>query len=451
MLGLSCAILAGVVVYRLVMDHSIPSVTVSDVDASIPESFNPQMSTEQIIAQLQDQLRSDPQNTVAYANLGWAMLQRVRETGDAALYTKSEAAFREALKRDPQQLNAVTGMGSLALSRHQFAEGIRWGEQARAIAPYRAQVYGIIGDGQTELGHYDEAVSTIQKMVDTRPDLNSYSRVSYQRELHGDVTGAIEAMQRAVNAGNPTAEGTLWTQVQLGNLYFNSGNQAQADAIYKQTLNVKPDYIYAQAGVARVLAAQGKYDQAIAIYRDVIARLPMPEFIIALADIYAVTGQTSLARQEENLVRAIEQLYSSAGVDVDMELALFDADHGGDPAKVVAQARGALNRRPTIYAVDALAWALYQAGDFAEARIYSEQALRLGTQDALLHYHAGMIANALGDKAKGQVYLHKALTINPAFSIRYSAPAHDLLTKLKGMLWQGVTLTECHKFVQDRA
>jgi tetratricopeptide (TPR) repeat protein len=254
--------------------------------------------------------------------------------------------------------------------------------------------------------------------------------VSYQRELHGDVAGAIVAMQRAVADGDPQAEGTLWTQVQLGNLYFNSGNMAQAEATYQQALRMQSDYVYAQAGVARVRAAQGRYDEAIAMYRSAIDRLPMPEFVIALSDIYEVTGQTTLAKQEENLVRAIEQLYTSAGVDVDMELAQFDADHGGNPQQVVAQARASLTRRPTIYAADTLAWALYQAGQPQEAKTYSDQALRLGTKDALLHYHAALIAQALGDTAHARSHLEQALAINPNFSIRYSSKAHMLLTEL---------------------
>jgi tetratricopeptide (TPR) repeat protein len=199
---------------------------------------------------------------------------------------------------------------------------------------------------------------------------------------------------------------------------------------YRQALLVKPDYVYAQAGVAKVRAAQGRYNEAIATYRSVIDRLPMPEFVIALTDLYEVTGQATAARQEGDLVRAIEQLYASAGVDVDMELALFEADHGGDPAKVVPQAPAALSRRPTIYAADALAWALYQAGQTAEARTYSEQTLRLGTQDAMLHYHAAMIAYALGDKAGAQDHLQKAFSINPAFSIRYATRARELLAEL---------------------
>src|SRR5262249_33112186 len=145
-------------------------------------------------------IRRNPNDTDAYAQLGLAQLQRVRETADPSLYGKAEAAFAEALKRDPQQFNALVGQGQLALARHQFADALRWGEQARAINPFSPHPYGIIGDAQIERGRYEAAIMTIQKMVDTRPDLNSYSRVSYVRELHGDTNGAIVAMRQAVEA-----------------------------------------------------------------------------------------------------------------------------------------------------------------------------------------------------------------------------------------------------------
>jgi tetratricopeptide (TPR) repeat protein len=336
MMPVSLFILAAVIALRVAFERT-PDV---GVDRS---NFMP-ISTQAMIAQLQERIRTSPDDTEAYAQLGWALLQQVRETGDASLYNRAESAFGEALRHDTQYLDALTGMGSLALSRHQFAEAIRWAEQARAINPYRAQIYGIIADGQIELGRYGEAVATLQKMIDTRPDLNSYSRVSYARELHGETAAAIDAMKRAVNAGNPQAEGTWWAHVQLGNLYFNSGDFAQAEAVYKQILQVKPDYVYAQACIARVKAAHGQHADAIALYQGIVERLPMPEFVIALGELYEVSGQTAQAQQQYALVRAIQQLHASAGVDVDLELALFEAEHGSDPARAVAQARAAYSR-----------------------------------------------------------------------------------------------------------
>lgn len=390
-----------------------------------------ELSDKDTIVRLQDRLRLNPEDTDAYALLGLALLQRVRETADASLYTQAEQAFAEALQREPQQFNALVGQGLLALARHDFKQALEWGEQARAVNPHRVQVYGIIGDAQIELGQYEAAAATIQKMVDTRPELSSYSRVSYVRELHGDIPGAITAMEQAVtSAGTLASENALWTQVQLGHLYFNQGDLENAEKIYQQALQARPNYLYASAGLARVWAAQGQSEAAIEAYRQIVDRLPLPEFVIALGELYEVTGQTAQANQQYDLVRAIQQLNTGAGMNVDLEMALFNADHGAGPAETVAQARAAYRQRPSIYGADTLAWALYQAGNYEEARRYSQEALRLGTRDAMLHYHAGMIAHALADLPAAREHLQQALAINPYFSIRYAPQARLLLEEL---------------------
>jgi tetratricopeptide (TPR) repeat protein len=400
------------------------------IDMAAPAPAPAELGDQRTIAGLQERIRRNPEDTAAYAQLGLALLQRVRETADPTLYPKAEAAFAEALKRDPQHVDAMLGQGMLALGRHQFAEAQRWGEQARTLNPFGAVAYGIIGDAQVELGQYDAAVAAIQKMVDTRPDLNSYSRVSYQRELHGDIAGAIVAMAQAVEAGGPNSEATLWTQTQLGHLYFNSGDLLRAEQTYQQVLLTNPDYIYAQAGIARVRAAQGRSGEAIDAYAQIVKRLPLPEFVIALGDLYESTGKPAEARRQYDLVRAMQQLNASAGMDVDMELALFDADHGADPQATVQRARASYARRPSIYGADALAWALYRAGDYAEARHYAAEALRLGTRDALLHYHAGMIAKAQGDVAAAREHLQQALAINPHFSVLHAPIVRTALAEL---------------------
>jgi tetratricopeptide (TPR) repeat protein len=379
---------------------------------------------------LQDHLRLNPEDSAAYAQLGLALLQRARESGNVSFYSQAEQALAEALKHDPHQFEAILGQGSLALARHDFAGALRWGEHALALNPYRGQVYGLIGDAQVELGQYEAATQTIQKMVDTRPELASYSRVSYQRELHGDTAGAITAMQMAVDSGLPTAEGTLWVQTQLGHLYFNSGDPVQAEQTYQQALQLRPNYVYAQAGLARVRAAQGQYEEAIELYQKIVEQLPLPEFVIALGELYEVNGQPAKAEQQYDLVRAIQKLNASTGMNVEMEMALFNAEHGSDPAQALQQARAAYTARPSIYGADTLAWALYHAGNYAEAQHYSQEALRLGTRDAMLHYHAGMIAYALEDLPLARHYLQQAIAINPYFSVRYAPEAQALLAEL---------------------
>ena len=400
------------------------------IDTSAPPNAPVALDSEKAIAQFQEKIRANPDDTSAYAQLGLAYLQRVRENADPSLYGRAEQAFNEALKRDPNQLDALIGQGSLALSRHQFTDAERWGERARAINPYRSAVYGIIGDAQTELGRYDEAVATFQKMINTRPDLSSYSRVSYARELHGDTAGAIDAMQKALTAGGGAMENTLWTQVQLGNLFFNSGNIQRAEEIYLAALKTRPDYVYAFAGIGKVRAAQGRIADAIEIDKKAAETLPLPEFVIALGELYEMNGQPTQAKQQYDLVEAMQKLNQSAGIDVDMELALFDADHGLDPAQAVTRARASYARRPSIYGADALAWALYKHGDFAEAHKYSQEALHLNTRDANLRFRAGMIAQAAGDTTTARNELKLALDINPHFSILHAPEAKQMLQKL---------------------
>ena len=158
---------------------------------------------------------------------------------------------------------------------------------------------------------------------------------------------------------------------------------------------------------------------------------------IALDDPYRWPGQPDKAQAQANVVRAIQRLNAAAGMNVDMELALFEAEHG-DAAQAVTLARAAYAQRPSIYAADALAWALYQHGEPAEAARFSRLALRLGTRDALLHFHAGRIALALGDQAAARAHLETALAINRAFSVRYAPVARALLVTLSATAEKGM-------------
>ena len=452
MLIAAIGLLAAVAFYRFVLTpppsppatSGAPYTANADLtDAQAIRSMTGSADTASTIVNLQNRIKQFPNLPTLYSQLGWSFLQRARENADPTNYVQAQQAFDTALRQDPEQLDAILGQGSLALSRHQFSKAIEWGDKAKGINPFRAQTYGIIGDGLVELGRYDDATNMMQKMVDTRPDLNSYSRVSYIRELNGDMKGAIEAMQRAVQSGNPRNEGTLWSLYQLGNLYFNTGDLAQAELMYSSALRTKPNYIYARAGLAKVQAVQGEIQKAIDAYRQINDELPLPEFVIALGDLYQINGNTAQAKAQFDLVRVIQQLNTSASMDVDMELALFEADHLPDPTSqasaqaistensaLVTSARAAYARRSSIYAADVLAWALYKTGQFDEAAKYSTESLKLGTRDAMLHFHAGMIALARNDKAAAKKHLQTTLEINPHFSVRYEAKAKAQLDAL---------------------
>ena len=165
------------------------------------QAFN--LTTDDVIARDQRLVRANANNWIASDELAAAYLQKVREVGDPSYYPKVAALLGAALGHDPADLEATTLMGTLSLARHQFADALAWGEKAHALGPYASRPLGIISDAQTQLGRYDQAVTSLQEMVNLRPDLSSYSRISYLRELNGDVPGAIDAMQRAIAAGGP--------------------------------------------------------------------------------------------------------------------------------------------------------------------------------------------------------------------------------------------------------
>jgi tetratricopeptide (TPR) repeat protein len=394
--------------------------------------------TDAAVARLQERLQRQPEDASAYAQLASLYLQKARETGDPTYYGKAEATLGEVDRRAPDDPLGLILTGSLQLARHAFADALASGQRAVDLAPKSAAAYGVAGDAALELGRYDQAVEAFQAMIDLRPDLASYSRVAYARELYGDLPGAIDAMQRAVNAGAARAEGTNWARVQLGHLYFLTGDLDGADRQYGLALQALPNYVHALAGQGRVAAARGDLRLAIERYTRAEELTPLPEFAIALGDLYRATGDLPAAARQDDLVRVITRLQQGNGMDVDLELAVFEADRADAQEAPSLQtavdlAQATYDRRPSVTAADALAWTLYRAGRAEEALPYAHEALRLGSQDPTFLFHAGAVALAAGEADEGRALLQTALAANPQFSVRYAPEARRLLSLAEGM------------------
>ncbi len=407
------------------MEGSGPAATDASVDPALPaQPFN-----DSEISKLEAKLKQDSGDWKSLDQLGYAYIQKARDTGDPTFYGRAEAVLEKAVQVNPDDPDALIGLGSLALSRHDFQLALTQGHKAFALAPHKAAVYGVIGDAYTELGQYDAAVEAFQTMVDTRPDLSSYSRVSYARELHGDVPGAITAMQEAVEAGSPNAENTNWCRVQLAQLYWLKGDYAAAEQQYQQVLTYYPKYVYALAGLAQLRAAQNDLPAAADYYKQATDIIPLPQYVTALGDVYSKMGKADEAKKQYDLFLFIARTYEVNGVNFGIEKAIFLADHDMDLAGALTAAQQAGSLRDDVNTQDSLSWVLYKNGKYAEAKVASDRALRLGTPNSLFYFHAGMIAQALGDTATAQTSLQKALSLNPQFHVIYADQAAAALKK----------------------
>ena len=239
--------------------------------------------TQRTIEGLQARLEADPTSSEAWLELGVALLQRVRETADPSLHPRAELAFRRARAlagRSP----ATRRAGTLELARHEFARALATGRQALAMVPGLSTATGVVVDALVELGRYDDAVTAAQAMIDARPDLASYARVSYVRELFGDLPGALAAMEQAVQAGGSASENNAYVIVQAGNLLVLEGRRHDADAAYARALQLFPDFPAALAAQGRAAVAGGDLSTAVALFDHAAAIVPLPEYVIALGD-----------------------------------------------------------------------------------------------------------------------------------------------------------------------
>lgn len=382
------------------------------------------------VARLEAAVRARPGDVDTLVKLAVAYLGRARETGDSSFYALTDTAVKRALEREPDNVPALVAASTLANARHDFSAALILGEKARSIESAYIATYGVLTDANVELGRYDEAIAAAQEMADRRPDLAALSRISYIRELNGDLDGAIEAMAKAAGAGSTVKQDVVWARVLLGNLYLTKNDLDGASRAYDEASRALPDDPQARFGQARLAVARGDLASAEADLRFAIDRRPLPDYLIALGDLLWSQGRTREAGQQYDTVRAINQLYVANGGDADIELALFNADHDVDPAGTFEKARAAYKRRPSVTAADTVAWAAYKAGRIDEARTYIVEATRLGTRDPRLAYHAGVIASAAGDGASAERYFRDAGAMSAAQSLRYAADAREALARI---------------------
>lgn len=383
------------------------------------------------VSSLQSRLRRLPGDDTAWAALGTTYVQLAAVTGDPSYYPKAQAALRRSLAIEPDDnAGALTGLASLSAARHDFARAVAQAEQARRINRFGADNLGILSDALIQLGRYDRAFAVLQRMVDLQPGVPSLTRVSYAWELRGQLRPARIALERALDMASRPSD-IAFCRYYLGELAWNSGRVAVADEHYAAGLAQDPSYLPLLSGRAKVAVARGNIALAIARYEELVQRMPTPSHLIAYADLLRSVGREAQANRQDAVVRATQTLLEAEGVNVDPEIAVFDADRGRAAAALTA-ARAVWRQQRSIEAADAYSWALHANGRDRAALAFALRAARLGTKSALLSYHRGMIERALGRDAAARRSLRDALALNPDFSPLHAPRAETALRRLNG-------------------
>ena len=268
-------------------------------------------------------------------------------------------------------------------------------------------------------------------MIDLRPDVSTYARVSYAQELQGAIPAAIRSMEAAYQAAGSPAD-AAWASYYLGELYWNRGDLDRAEASYRRGTRIDTSFVPNDQGLAKVAAARGRTAEALRAYASVVARYPLPQYVLEYGDLAASMGERELAERQYELFHAEVQLFAANGVDTDLETAQFDADHGVDLAAGLAAARREWRLRQSVTVADALAWELFANGRPRGALAYARRALAFGTSNASFLFHRGMIERALGRRAAARADLSEALRLNPHFSSLWAPRARAALAGLGG-------------------
>jgi tetratricopeptide (TPR) repeat protein len=323
----------------------------------------------------------------------------------------------DILVREPKNFEALVLKAILQLSQHHFSDALLTAKKAQTISPHNAFIYGIMVDAHVEMGQYKEAVENSDKMISIRPDIRSYSRVSYLREIHGDYPGAIEVMQMAVDAGGYGDEPTSWARTQLARLYELTGDVKSAEMHYIIASEERPGYAHALAGLGHVAMTNKDYAKAINLYRQADSSLNDYALKEQLAELYLLTGQKDKANVTINTIikelnEAAEEGEESINHHADKELAyVYLLNNNYD--KALQHALAEYNRRPdNIEVNEAVAWAYFKKNENKKALSFIEKALVTNSKNPTLLCRAGLIYSKAGETAKAKMAFNEALKNN---------------------------------------
>ena len=365
-------------------------------------------------------IEANPKELNAMLRLSNLYILEARASGNYGYYDQAAMKYiNEVLAQESTNFEALTLKALVYMSQHHFADGLAIAQSAERLHPHNAFIQGVIVDGQVEMGNYDSAVISADKMISIRPDLRSYARISYLREIHGDYPGAIEVMKLAVEAGLPGDESTEWARIQLAHLYEMVGDGEMAKITYETSLSMRPNYVHALAGLASLALAAHDYEKAIGYYQQADSLVSDFTYKEELIHVYQLAGQKEKADQMATVVTA-EMEKNAIAVNADENIGHY-ADKElayaylkvGNYNKALEHALAEYNRRPkNIDVNETLAWVYYNMDESKKALPFITAALITNSMNPILMGKAGLIFKKSGDIIKADQYLHASLKNN---------------------------------------
>ena len=387
-----------------------------------------------LVATYEADTKRNSRDQIIATMLAGQYLQRYRERADVGDLLRAENEAKHSLALQPHyNINADMTMASALTAFHQMRPALAYAKEAARIVPSSFTPRATVANLDMEIGDYSAAKDELTSRPSS-DDPNWDIALARYDELTGHLASArtiIDGVQRRMDevVDNP-AETRAWSHWRQGELAFAAGDTQTAIARYKESLSIFPGYWHGYDGLAKAYWAKGDWTNALVFATKGADVYPLPEVLGYEYDAQDALGKRADAAQTLDLIYAIERIGNAQGMN-DRLIAMFYADHGLRAEDAVMIAHRDLARRDDIYAEDTLAWTLATAGKWTDARAHSERAVRLGTEDAKLQYHAGIIALHCGDRDEARKRLELALSINARFNPFQSVQAQQTLARLR--------------------
>lgn len=313
-------------------------------------------------------ISKDKEDTKSRILLAQLYIKEARVTGEhghyypAALKVLDQALSQSTIEDDMKFL-ALTTKAGVQLSLHDFSKALVTGNSAALLNPSNAQVHGVLVDANVELGNYKKAVALSDRMLSIKPDIRSYSRAAYLREIHGDFKGSEQAMIMAVKAGFPGTEETAWAMLTLGDMYKEYGELDKALMVYDEILKMRPDYPFAVGGKGEVYLMQNKDEKAEKTLQEAMDIIPEVGFYISMAQLYKKQDRKEELNVLLDEIFVMLQEDTDSGHNMNLEYADLYLDLIEDYNKALHYAKMEYKKRPNNIDVNKMMAKVYAALD----------------------------------------------------------------------------------------